>query len=455
MSSGPIEITEAEIDALASEMGYSQRRSKASYTLFYKEDTSPHGMPPVLINIYYTTRSVMTFLNHITTGSNELWRSNAYASIEELREIFRKPRIHTGKGYRNKDKAVRGCVKCGEMKKRLDFSKNQWIKGPDLNKCKECVISIGNNNVASTGLVTSLLRDIAISESEDDTSEDDYSDVFPTLTEDLLKLHDVKSSTSIKPKMERRQFNCPECPKRGRGKHVFFKPVPAMKPIVKCPKCKRASRGKCKRLYPIPKHQEKGYGLFKCLKCVSTWGSSRACGNIGQECIVCSQKSIKSLVKPHRMEVVRAASKGITGSKPFKRVPKQPIREDEEEEVSYGNDDFERNRNAAGNALARSGDDVSGKMYTFNPKSTFKPDEVPSAPEETPSSSSVPKATTYVHKCEGCARGLCRSRKLPISSIHDTSDGNTVSTSASVVTNSSVDKNFYVDRDRDFDDFED
>ena len=62
--------------------------------------------------------------------------------------------------------------------------------------------------------------------------------------------------------------------------------------------------------------------------------------------------------------------------------------------------------------------------------------------------------TGYRHKCEGCSKGLCKSRKLPESELHDISDGNTVSTRASVVTDSSVDKGEFIDRDEDFDGFE-
>jgi hypothetical protein len=38
--------------------------------------------------------------------------------------------------------------------------------------------------------------------------------------------------------------------------------------------------------------------------------------------------------------------------------------------------------------------------------------------------------------------------------MHDVSDGNTVSTSASVMTNSSIDKTDFVDRDEDFSGFD-
>ena len=128
-----------EIIELAKSLGYEERREETSATLFFKEISPKHNMPPCLLNIYYTTRSIMSFMNHPTAGTNEMWRSNAYKDIDELKTYFENPRKHSGKGYRNKNKAARGCAACGEFKQRTEFSKNQWAKGPDFNKCKACV----------------------------------------------------------------------------------------------------------------------------------------------------------------------------------------------------------------------------------------------------------------------------------------------------------------------------
>ena len=81
----------------------------------------------------------MTKLSHPRNGYNELWRSSAYNSEETLRAIFEYPRKHTGKGYRTADKAKRGCISCGLLKERNDFSKNQWKKNPGDSKCIPCV----------------------------------------------------------------------------------------------------------------------------------------------------------------------------------------------------------------------------------------------------------------------------------------------------------------------------
>lgn len=52
------------------------------------------------INIYRTTMTVTTQLNHQKTGKNQLHRKNV--SLSMLAEIFKNPRVHTGKGYRKK-----------------------------------------------------------------------------------------------------------------------------------------------------------------------------------------------------------------------------------------------------------------------------------------------------------------------------------------------------------------
>lgn len=124
-----------EIIDLARECDFVERRAEASSTLFFKRRNDDG----TIINVFYTTRGVMTKLKHPVRGDNELWRSDAYDSLESLEAIFRNPRAHTGKGYRNKGQSVRGCTRCGLQKKRSDFSKNQWQKGPDTNACKECI----------------------------------------------------------------------------------------------------------------------------------------------------------------------------------------------------------------------------------------------------------------------------------------------------------------------------
>ena len=362
--------TPTEIISLAIEMGYKVRREEVSKTLFFEEISPDFGMPPCLINIYYTTRSIMTYLNHPSKkGSNELWRSNAYDDIDELRKFFVNPRIHSGKGYRNANKAVRGCVKCGEMKQRTEFSINQWKnKGPDLNKCKNCC-------------------DIEKKQRESATGAKEEDSPYPVLSMDNLRLHNDNNNTTgsnrnsnntkkknskttpfLTDRMERRQFNCPECPKHGRGKYVFFKKVPVTKPICKCPQCKKVTRGKCKRLYAIPKGNEKGYGLYKCNKCGDKWGSSRAISNCGQQCHNCDIGGIESFIRPFRIEIPKTKKSYYKGNAPrtttnmagMKRVPKESIPEDQADERQYDESDRRRHNNNDGDGGFVGGGDGSG-----------------------------------------------------------------------------------------------
>ena len=397
--------TAADVIGLAKETGFRERHPEASRTLFFEEIAPRKGAIPVLVNVHYTTRSVMTYLDHPEKGFNELWRSNAYDTAEELRRLFRDPRSHTGIGYRNRGKAVRGCSQCGEMRERGVFSPKQWRKGPDFNRCVDCVGNLSTGAASSSsssvggsirgasqtklewdrnvgvlindtrrfkmeedggdvgvpiegmrrlkiqedggdvvvliegtrplkiekddggsggsaqspplaaaetarecarcgetrnrrmfssnqwrkgpdssrcadcvsagsiredgerggsssveGLIGDMLRTeqiindvidgIHLKKSEDESEGDGGSTVGPppSLTAELLRRHDRRNpgSAAKSPqlrKLERRQFNCPDCPRYGRGKFVFFKKVPAGKPIVKCPQCKRSSRG--------------------------------------------------------------------------------------------------------------------------------------------------------------------------------------------------------------------
>jgi hypothetical protein len=54
----------------------------------------------VRINVYLTTMTVTTSLDHPKMGKGQLFRKNV--SLEMLRGIFKNPRLHTGKGYYNK-----------------------------------------------------------------------------------------------------------------------------------------------------------------------------------------------------------------------------------------------------------------------------------------------------------------------------------------------------------------
>jgi len=53
------------------------------------------------INVYYTTGTVGTCLNHPTRGKTQLFRRNV-AGVDELERIFENPRNHTGRGYYRK-----------------------------------------------------------------------------------------------------------------------------------------------------------------------------------------------------------------------------------------------------------------------------------------------------------------------------------------------------------------
>ena len=227
-----------------------------SCTLFFEETRPENDKCPILVNVFYTTRGIMTKLPHPNQGYNSLWRSSAYDSLETLAMLFEDPRAHTGKGYRQAKNAVRGCAKCGLQKKRVEYPSNQWRLGPGKAVCSECITGNKNGGKGEKG-----------KENEGADSKNKNGGRFPRLSEEALKDHNrqvISADVMIKNELERRQFNCPLCPKEGRGKHVFFKQVPADKPIVKCPKCKKAKRGDCERLYPIPVGEEKGYGKRRC-----------------------------------------------------------------------------------------------------------------------------------------------------------------------------------------------
>jgi len=117
-------LSTATIKNIAGRNGYIQRREEASNTLFFKSENPvppDGGYPGTLINVFYTTGGIMTKLSHPTRGYNQLWRSDAYDSVDTLDAIFANPRLHTGQGYRQASGAKRGCIGCGILKKKVEF----------------------------------------------------------------------------------------------------------------------------------------------------------------------------------------------------------------------------------------------------------------------------------------------------------------------------------------------
>lgn len=54
----------------------------------------------IRVNVYYTTMTVGTCLNHPTKGKTQLFRRNVDEKM--LATIFKRPRVHTRKGYYKK-----------------------------------------------------------------------------------------------------------------------------------------------------------------------------------------------------------------------------------------------------------------------------------------------------------------------------------------------------------------
>lgn len=49
------------------------------------------------VNVYYTTMTIATCMNHPVKGKTQLFRRDV--TLEQLEEIFKNPRVHTLKGY--------------------------------------------------------------------------------------------------------------------------------------------------------------------------------------------------------------------------------------------------------------------------------------------------------------------------------------------------------------------
>lgn len=64
----------------------------------YGKKTKRNGF--VRINIYLTRATVGTCLNHPKKGKTQLFRRHCF--LDDIKEIFKNPRMHTVSGYRKK-----------------------------------------------------------------------------------------------------------------------------------------------------------------------------------------------------------------------------------------------------------------------------------------------------------------------------------------------------------------
>mmetsp|Transcript_36919 Transcript_36919/g.110599 ORF Transcript_36919/g.110599 Transcript_36919/m.110599 type:complete len:468 (-) Transcript_36919:97-1500(-) len=74
----------------------------------------------VRINVYWTTGTVGTCLNHPRQKYTQLFRRDV--DLATLRQIFRNPRVHTGAGYHRKDQQPQPSKQKSSKRRRLTFS---------------------------------------------------------------------------------------------------------------------------------------------------------------------------------------------------------------------------------------------------------------------------------------------------------------------------------------------
>jgi hypothetical protein len=101
-----------EVRSLAASHGYKEIQHNAtSHVIIFRDNGG--GMQ---VNVYYTTGTVGTCLNHPKQGKTQLFRRGVHTvevlspktqlfrrgvhTVEDLSTIFQNPRVHTGTGYK-------------------------------------------------------------------------------------------------------------------------------------------------------------------------------------------------------------------------------------------------------------------------------------------------------------------------------------------------------------------
>ena len=87
----PTPLDSVAVEALAKAHGYflKERQTLIGLLIFTKRE--------VQVNVYTTTGTIGTALNHPIKGRTQLFRR--HITIAQLKDIFTNPRAHTGRGY--------------------------------------------------------------------------------------------------------------------------------------------------------------------------------------------------------------------------------------------------------------------------------------------------------------------------------------------------------------------
>jgi hypothetical protein len=84
-----------DVRSLAASHGYKEiQHNAASRVVSFHDDVRD-----TKVNVYYTTGTVGTCVNHPTQGKTQLFRRGVHTD-ENLSTIFHNPRVHTNSGYK-------------------------------------------------------------------------------------------------------------------------------------------------------------------------------------------------------------------------------------------------------------------------------------------------------------------------------------------------------------------
>jgi len=136
-------LDEQVLGRMAVSSGWILLKSSGLNVSYVKEDK--------MLTFWLSTGTVGSYLNHPVQGKTQLFRRNITHS--EAEQLFKQPRIHTGKGYQNRKRdgqvhqedrgkasSGRVCVSCNRRLAKTEFSATQWKKKTSTtSRCKACV----------------------------------------------------------------------------------------------------------------------------------------------------------------------------------------------------------------------------------------------------------------------------------------------------------------------------
>jgi hypothetical protein len=164
------------------------------------------------INVYYSTRTIGTALDHPSQGKTQLFRREC--TVEDLKKIFQDPRSHTGKGYKRRpsgDGIIREAVHSTPHGRGTYLDEEEYIR----NSLIECDARISKLYYERDSILKSIKRHDdrhALVATKMKTKTDDHRKQLAKKTADKVRQEAAADAAAEKERIRMaKSLTCGEC----------------------------------------------------------------------------------------------------------------------------------------------------------------------------------------------------------------------------------------------------